>query len=71
VGELAKEVLKGNNYGKEDFKLTEEWLTEIGDVFFSLICIANESNIDLEHRLTSVLNKYQNRFSKKGSIESE
>lgn len=70
VGELSKEVLKGTDYGKNDFCLTEEWESELGDVLFSLICIANETNTDLEQCLKSVLHKYERRFADKGNIGS-
>lgn len=70
VGELSKEILKGTNYGTESFKKTNEWESEIGDVLFSLICIANESNTDLEYCLNYALNKYEKRFSTKGNLSS-
>lgn len=70
VGELSKEVLKGTNYGSDNFKKTEEWKSEIGDVLFSLICIANETNTNLEDSLNYVLNKYEKRFSSKGDLSS-
>lgn len=47
VGELSKEVLKGTNYGNKEFKKTEEWDSEIGDVLFALICIANQTETKL------------------------
>lgn len=70
VGELGKEILKGNNYGKKEHRNTENLESEVGDVFFSLICVANELNIDLEQALDEVLKKYENRFSEKGNIGS-
>jgi len=71
VGELSKEVLKGINYGSKKFKVTEEWKSEIGDVLFSLICIANETEIDLQDSLMTVLDKYEKRFNRKGHLGSE
>lgn len=71
VGELGKEILKGNNYGKEKFKKTDNIESEIGDVLFSLSCIANTLNINLEKVLNDVLKKYTDRFDKKGHIGSE
>lgn len=44
--------------------------SELGDILFSLICIANESNTDLEYCLNYALNKYQHRFSSKGTLSS-
>ena len=62
VGELGKEILKGNDYGKKDFCNTENLESEIGDVLFSLVCIANGSNIDLQDAFDKVLKKYKERF---------
>lgn len=70
LGELGKEILKGNDYGKKDFCNTENLESEFGDVLFSLICIANSLNMDLKKALDSVLKKYEERFSNKGNIGS-
>lgn len=70
LGELGKEILKGNDYGKKDFCNTENLESEMGDTFFSLICVANGLNIDLQNALDNVLRKYENRFSNKGNIGS-
>ena len=70
LGELGKEILKGNEYGKKVFCNTENLESEIGDTFFSLICVANGLNIDLQKALENVLNKYENRFSSIGNIGS-
>lgn len=70
LGELGKEVLKGNNYGKKEFCTTENLESEIGDAFFSLICVANGLNIDLKKALDKALNKYESRFYNNGNIGS-
>lgn len=70
VGELSKEVLKGTNYGNKNFNKTEQWDSEIGDVLFSLICLANESSTCLEDCLKKVLNKYEERFASSGNMSS-
>lgn len=70
VGELSKEVLKGTNYGGKNFEKTKEWQSEIGDVLFSLICIANQTDTNLEDSLNYVLNKYEKRFTSKGDLGS-
>lgn len=70
VGELGKEILKGSEYGKKDFSITDNAESEIGDVLFSLICVSNALNIDMKKALDGVLDKYNNRFSKKGDIGS-
>lgn len=71
VGEMAKEVLKGSEYGKRTFKSNENLESEMGDILFSLICLANITDINLEDSLKKVLNKYEKRFSIKGNIGSE
>ncbi len=71
VGELSKEVLKSTDYGKKNFKPTEDFESEIGDVLFSLICIANEAEVDLKKSLEGALSKYEARFKNKGNIDSQ
>ncbi len=70
VGELGKEILKGSEYGKKEFDITDNIESEIGDVLFSLMCISNALDIDMKRALDSVLKKYNDRFSKKGNIGS-
>lgn len=70
VGELGKEILKGNDYGNKEFVATDNLESEIGDTLFSLICVANGFNIDLNLALENVLEKYEDRFSTKGNIGS-
>src|SRR2546427_12470874 len=48
LGEVAKEVLKGSRYGSKRFVRTESFEAEMGDVFFSFICIAKSNGVDLE-----------------------
>lgn len=64
VGELNKEFIKITNYGKNDFIVNEEFKKEIGDTLFSLLCLANESKINLNECLELVLVKYEKRFKK-------
>ena len=71
VGELGKELLKATGYGKKEFKKTENTELEIGDILFSLTCIANNLEIDMEQALVGVMKKYQRRFNEKGDIGSE
>ena len=70
VGELGKEILKGSEYGKKEFCITDNVESEIGDVLFSLICVSNALDIDMKRALEGVLKKYDIRFSKKGNIGS-
>ena len=70
LGEVSKEVLKMSNYGRREKEYRKELENELGDLFFSLITVANSYDIDLEEALDKALQKYQKR-SKKGSIGSE
>ncbi|CAN5872431.1 hypothetical protein BH23ACT11_BH23ACT11_27680 [soil metagenome] len=45
VGELAKEVIEATNYGRERLEpLPDSW----GDVLFSLVCLANSTDVIVE-----------------------
>ena len=70
LGEVAKEILKMSNYGRKPLVYREEIKTELGDVLYSLITIANTFDVDLEDALKKVMEKYENRL-KKGSAGSE
>lgn len=71
VGELAKEILKSTNYGKREFQSNESWNAELGDVFFSLICLANTTEINLFDSLSAALTKYQARINVQGEAGSK
>jgi NTP pyrophosphatase (non-canonical NTP hydrolase) len=70
LGEVAKEILKMSNYGKKPIEYRNELKSELGDVFYSLITIANTFDVDLEDALEQVLEKYKKRLEK-GSAGSE
>lgn len=70
LGEVAKEILKMSNYGRKPFHYKEELKSELGDLLFAIIALANSFNIDLEEALDIVLKKYETRL-KKGTIGSE
>ena len=70
VGELAKEILKATNYGRHHFCPDNAWSDELGDVFFSLICLANHTDIDLLKALKNALDKYQARLDGNGDAGS-
>jgi NTP pyrophosphatase (non-canonical NTP hydrolase) len=71
VGELAREI---NSLEKIKIKKPTEIKKplgeEISDTIFSLICIANYYNINLDTEFTQMLKKYEsrdkNRFAKTG-----
>ena len=66
LGEVAKEVLKGSRYGTAPFARTEGFEGELGDLLFSIICIANSTGVDLETALSGALGKYERRLGATG-----
>lgn len=63
IGELSKELLTGSAYGCRPFEVTGNWTGELGDAFFSLICVANATGCSLETCLKTVLMKYEDRYT--------
>ncbi|MBR2709842.1 nucleotide pyrophosphohydrolase [Candidatus Saccharibacteria bacterium] len=70
VGELGKEILKGTNYGEEEYKKTENLESEMGDALFALVMCANAADVDLDRALKGVLEKYEKRFAHTKTIGS-
>lgn len=71
LGELSKEVLKITNYGKNQILPKNKDLElEMGDALFSLICLANTLDINLESALEDALIKYTNRIRAKEAASS-
>ncbi len=62
AGELSKEVLKSTDYGKKSFEKNDAFKDELGDVFFSLVCMANQTDTNLEELIKYALEKYRLRF---------
>lgn len=62
AGELSKELLKSTDYGKKPFDKTKLFENELGDVLFSLVCLANQSEISLEQVINDAFEKYEQRF---------
>lgn len=60
TGELAREI---NHIESKKFKKTsgDNLETEIGDVLFALICIANSYNLSLADAFKSTISKYEKR----------
>lgn len=69
VGELAKERLKGTDYGRGD-GLARGWADELGDALFVLACLANATNVDKETALRAALAKYERRIAARGRAGS-
>jgi len=68
VGELAKDVLKMSDYGRKNFEKGDA-ADELGDIFFSLINVANYFGVDLDEAVNASMNKYSKRIEK-GSVDS-
>lgn len=71
VGEVAKEISKMSDYGTKESKFRKEINLELGDVFYSLITVANYYNIDLLESLDLAIKKYENRIAEKGNAGSK
>lgn len=66
VGELAR--IMARKYGDQSFKKNEDEAKlgdEMADVLFVLICLANQTGIDLEEELKKNLEKKTNRDSER------
>ncbi len=70
VGELAKELLRGSDYGRAPLTLPATWAEELGDVYFALLCLAESTGVDLEAALEGVLVKYAARLEQTGQAGS-
>lgn len=74
LGEVAKGLLEATEYGKleKNMKLNKRGIEEeLGDLMFSVMCLANTYNIDLEQALNKVLEKYKRRIAKNSSPSSK
>ncbi|KKW29070.1 MAG: MazG nucleotide pyrophosphohydrolase [Parcubacteria group bacterium GW2011_GWB1_52_7] len=70
LGEVAKEILKMTNYGKDKMEFREEIKSELGDLLYSVITIANAFDVDLETAVSNISAKYEKRL-KRGGAGSE
>lgn len=68
LGEVAKEILKETEYGKRGWtQASDDATSEMGDLLFSVIALANAMHVDLETALRNVLAKYEKRLKKGGA----
>lgn len=69
-GEVAKDANESTGYGEnpEEIQIKRD---EIGDVFFSLLALAESLDIDVGEALDEALEKYGERINKTGSPTSE
>ena len=70
LGEVSKDYLTLTKYGQLEIQKSRNWELELGDVYFSLLCLANATDVDLGQALEKVLEKYQKRSESKGQINS-
>lgn len=70
LGEVAKEFLQITSYGAKPLQKTKALEMELGDVFFSLLYLANSLDVDLQTALQLALTKYKERILQKGSPSS-
>lgn len=70
VGEIAKEVLKGGDYGRAPFAPPAGWAGELADTLFALLCLANRTGVDLDAALAAALDKYAARLATRGEAGS-
>jgi NTP pyrophosphatase (non-canonical NTP hydrolase) len=66
AGELAKELFKATSYGQKEFYATPEWQQELGDVYFSLLALADKSEVNLEASLDDAMRRYADRVHEIG-----
>lgn len=67
VGELAKEVLEGSAYGAKAPVMGANWEGELGDLVFSVLSLANITDVDLDAALADTLDKYRRRMASTGT----
>lgn len=70
LGELSKEYLKNSKYGTKDFKLSNEFELEFGDVLYSLLSLACELNLNSEQALDKIIEKYKSRIKQNNNMGS-
>jgi NTP pyrophosphatase (non-canonical NTP hydrolase) len=65
LGEVAKEILLGMDYGERPFHTTSNLSGELGDALYSLCQIATAAGVDLDEAFTITLKKYEQRWQEK------
>lgn len=73
LGELAKLWLKASDYGNKPQAKAEPagWQAEFGDTLFALLCLANETGIDVDRALAQTLERYRGRIENAGHPGSD
>ena len=71
VGELAKEINHLEQVKTKKATDRTDLGMELGDIMFSLICIANYYHIDLDDALIQVVDKYNTRDSNRWTMKDQ
>ena len=71
VGEVAKEILLATDYGQQAPQFGPRMAGELGDVFYSLLVLAEACGVDADGVLAAVLQKYERRLIEHGGAGSE
>ncbi len=66
VGELSKAHLEATDYGRHPARYTANWEEELGDILFTLVCLANQTGVSLDTALAQALAKYERRLAQHG-----
>jgi NTP pyrophosphatase (non-canonical NTP hydrolase) len=61
IGELAREINDREGYKKKRIPNNDSIEMELGDVLYSLVCISNYYQIDLDKAFSVILEKYTKR----------
>jgi len=70
LGEVAKEMLTGSDYGSKPLEVSPALKEELGDLVFAIMQFASSQNIDLEEAVRDVMKKYEKRIAATGSASS-
>lgn len=70
LGEVAKELLKGSDYGSKPLDVSSALKEELGDLVFAIMQLASSQGIDLEESVADVMKKYEKRIAVTGSASS-
>ena len=58
------------NYGRESPEYRSEATSELGNLLYSLVALANHLEVDLESQLNKTLNEYRRRVTQGGTPDS-
>ena len=70
VGEVAKAILEGTDYGDRPFRPDAEFSAELGDTLYSLLALAEACGVDAGEALEEALAKYEQRLKRYGEAGS-